>query len=68
MVYSWGYDQTNIGYYEVARVVSSKSVEIQKITKHSGGEDGFMTAECWPAAGRCVGKPEVKRAERRRIL
>jgi hypothetical protein len=47
LVSSWGYDQTNAGCYEVARVVSTKSVEIQKIAKHSGGEDGFMTAECW---------------------
>jgi hypothetical protein len=68
LVSGWGYDQTNTGYYEVPRVVSAKSVEIQKIAKHSGGEDGFMTAECWPAPGHYVGKPKLKRAGRRRIL
>lgn len=52
---SWGYDQTNIDYYQVTKLVGAQSVEIRKIAKQSA-EAGFMTGECVPAVGHFVGE------------
>jgi hypothetical protein len=45
---SWGYDQTNINFYQVTRLVGKKMVELMEIAGHSGGEDSFMSAETEP--------------------
>lgn len=58
----WGYDQTNVDYYQVTRVIGPNSVEICKIAAHSGPEDGFMTAVCTATKDKFIGKPLVKRA------
>jgi hypothetical protein len=54
--HSWGYDQTNIDYYEVTALIGSTMVEIRKI-----GSEGFDTAwmqgESVPMKGHYVGKP-----------
>jgi hypothetical protein len=42
LVSSWGYDQTNIDYYQVTRVVGPNSVEICQIKAKSGPEEGFI--------------------------
>lgn len=42
---SWGYDQTNINFYQVTRIVGKQSVEVREINSESKPEDGFMTAE-----------------------
>lgn len=62
LVSSWGYDQTNIDYYQVTRVPGSQSVEIRQIAANSGGEDGFMTAKCTAAPDQFIGEPMIKRA------
>lgn len=62
LVSSWGYDQTNIDFYQVIRVVSSKSVEIRAICAESGPQDGFMTAHCKAKKDAFKGKPMIKRA------
>lgn len=59
---SWGYDQTNIDYYQVTRVPGPMSVEIRKIAANSGPEEGFMTAYCTAAKDQFVGEPMIKRA------
>jgi len=59
---SWGYDQTNIDYYQVTRVPGPMSVEITRIAADSGPEVGFMTAYCKAAPGKFIGKPMIKRA------
>ena len=53
---SWGYDQTNIDYYEVISV-SKKMLTVCQIKAVSSGEEGFMTARCVPAPGEFKGKP-----------
>jgi len=58
----WGYDQTNVDYYQVTRVVGPYSVEIRQIAAKSGPETGFMTAYCSADPGNFVGEPMVKRA------
>lgn len=62
LVSSWGYDQTNIDFYQVIRVVSPKSVEICAIEAKSGPEDGFMTAHCVANKDAFKGKAMIKRA------
>ena len=56
---SWGYDQTNIDYYEVTRLIGRRMVEIRKIGAESI-ESGSMTGECVPRPGHYVGEPMRK--------
>ena len=56
----WGYDQTNIDYYEITRVIGKSTVEIRKIAG-KGEDDGFMTGKCVPSPGQFQGDPMVKR-------
>jgi len=54
---SWGYEQTNIDYYEVV-AVKSKFVDVREIGQlREGGDRG----ECAPAPGQYIGKVEHKR-------
>jgi hypothetical protein len=62
LVSSWGYDQTNIDYYQVTRVPGPSTVEIRKIAANSGPEEGFMTASCTAARDKFIGEPMIKRA------
>jgi len=62
LVCSWGYDQTNIDYYQVTRVPGAQTVEIRKIAAKSGPEEGFMTAYCTADRDNFVGEPMIKRA------
>jgi hypothetical protein len=44
IVYSWGYDQTNVDFYQVVRVPSNKTVVIKQICTEIT-EDGFMSGK-----------------------
>ncbi|MDR0576110.1 MAG: hypothetical protein LBI87_00860 [Candidatus Accumulibacter sp.] len=57
---SWGYEQTNIDYYEVTRLVGRHSVEIREIARQSQGTH-WLQGECVPVKGRYVGEPIIKR-------
>lgn len=59
---SWGYDQTNVDYYEVTRVVGPRTVEIREIGQVPVGERGGPSEKVAPAVGRYVGEPKIKRA------
>lgn len=60
-VNSWGYDQTNIDYYQVVEVKpSGKSAVIRKIGYANKEETGFMSGNCSPAPGKFVGEPMLK--------
>lgn len=56
---SWGYDQTNIDYYEVTRLIGKRMVEIRAIGAESV-ESGGMTGECVPRLGHYIGEPMRK--------
>lgn len=56
---SWGYEQTNIDYYEVTRLIGKRMVEIRKIGAESI-ESGGMTGECVPRPGHYIGEPMRK--------
>lgn len=44
---SWGYDQTNIDFYQITKV-SGQWVTLQKLIAESSPEEGCMTAKKWP--------------------
>lgn len=50
---SWGYDQTNVDFYEVTKVIG-KQVEIRSIGKEYK-ETGFMCGQSIPAPGKFTG-------------
>ena len=58
---SWGYEQTNIDFYEVTKLVGKKSVEIRKIAQRSVETD-YMRGETTPEPGVYVGEPMRRRA------
>lgn len=53
---SWGYDQTNIDYYEVVALVGSRMVEIRKIGAESK-DTGYLCGQCVPVPGKFIGEP-----------
>jgi len=55
---SWGYDQTNIDYYQVLSV-SNKTATFCKIAQLSEN-DGFLQGNCVPATNQFIGKPFKK--------
>ena len=53
-VNSWGYDQTNIDFYEVV-AVTAKSIRLARIAKGSvDGTEGFMTDKVVALPGQFV--------------
>jgi hypothetical protein len=52
---SWGYDQTNIDFYEVTALVGVRMVEVREIGSQIEN-NGFMCGVSVPAKGQFVGK------------
>lgn len=50
LVNSWGYEQTNVDFYEVVRVMA-KSIELREIGSRITGETGYMSGTCQPIPG-----------------
>jgi hypothetical protein len=59
---SWGYDQTNVDFYQVTKLIGSKMVEIRQI-KGEGFEDLAMQGQTAPMVGAFEGEPIRKRAQ-----
>jgi len=57
--YSWGYDQTNVDFYQVVKA-TDKTVTIRMIAGKVK-ETGFMSGGATPAKGKFIGPPIVKR-------
>ena len=58
----WGYDQTNIDYYQIVAVSPSrKTVTIRPIAQRSVDGKHYMTGSCWPLADHFTGPAMVKR-------
>jgi len=59
---SWGYDQTNVEFFEVVEVKpSGKSVVIREIGGQGvPGSEGFMSQSVMPVPGKYTGKPLFK--------
>jgi len=62
---SWGYDQTNIDYYEVI-AVTGKTATVCRIGCLSE-EDGFLQGKSVPSLGAFIGKPFKKLIQKRSI-
>lgn len=58
---SWGYDQTNIDYYLVTKLIGKTMVEIVEIGQQRE-IDGHDTGKCVPDLNNIVGEPMRKRA------
>jgi hypothetical protein len=52
---SWGYDQTNIDYYEVTALVGSQMVEVRRIACQSEDSAAYMQGQSVPAPGEYIG-------------
>lgn len=57
---SWGYDQTNVEFFQVTALVGKAMVEIRELAQESE-ETGFMTGQCVPVANKFCGEPLRKR-------
>lgn len=56
---SWGYDQTNIDYFQVVELFGKRGVVIRKIACESV-ETGFMQGRSVPAMDQFIGEPMRK--------
>lgn len=58
---SWGYDQTNIDFYQVVES-KEKSIKLRKICKsYVEGSEGFMSANVKPVENAFIGEPFLKK-------
>lgn len=53
---SWGYDQTNVDFYQVTTVVTDRTVELRKIAADAVEKGGSMAGECVPLVGTYTGE------------
>lgn len=61
---SWGYEQTNVDFYEVTKIVGAKTVEIREIASQmTNDESGAMSGYVLPCPGKFVGEPMRKRVD-----
>jgi len=66
LVSSWGYEQTNIDYYEVVATSGKNSVTIRQIAAHSTST-GNLTGYSVPQSGQVIGEPMRKIARDGRV-
>lgn len=57
---SWGYDQTNIEFFEVIALIGKSMVEIREIAQERT-DTGHMSGDCVPTPGEYIGAPMRKR-------
>lgn len=60
--HSWGYEQTNIDYFEVVAVIG-KMVDIRPIAYGASEETAWMQGKCIPAPGQYTGPAMRKRVQ-----
>ena len=53
---SWGYDQTNIDYYEVTALIGKRMVEVREIGCEHVEYTGYMTGKSVPKPGAFIGE------------
>ena len=67
LVSSWGFEQTNVDFYEVVSMVGKASVSIRKIAGEIAKYDSSMSGTIRPVPGEFIGGPFTKRAKDGRI-
>lgn len=58
LVSSWGYEQTNVNYYEVTAVIGRVTVELRPIAQQVVETKGPMSETVAPAVGQYIGAPK----------
>lgn len=56
----WGYDQTNVDYYEVTALRGTTMVEVREIAAQTEST-GMMQGRCMPIPGQYIGEPKRRR-------
>jgi len=59
---SWGYEQTNIDYYEVTKIVSPTMIEVTPIWANKT-ETQWLAGQCTPDKGNFKGEPMRKKVQ-----
>lgn len=57
---SWGYEQTNIDYFQVTKVISPNMIEVREIAA-SKTETQWLAGQCVPVPGSFIGEPMRKK-------
>jgi hypothetical protein len=65
LVASWGYEQTNIDFYQITAVIG-KQVELRKISVEAAA-NGSMSGHVVPSVGQFIGEPTRHLAQEGRI-
>ncbi len=52
----WGYDQTNVDFFEVISP-TAKTVQLRPIARDRAPESRYMTSEVTPKPGEYIGEP-----------
>jgi len=63
LVSSWGYDQTNIDWYEVVEIIGKNTVVIREIAATSQ-ETGWCRGNCSPVKGQYTGEAKKVRVNK----
>lgn len=65
---SWGYEQTNVDFYQVTRVISGRSVEVRKIKSTLTEGDHYHSGKAMPLIDEFCGEPRVHRVTHGRSI
>jgi hypothetical protein len=60
-VSSWGYEQTNVDFYEVTRVVSGHTIEVREIAGQNVKDTSHGSARVVPCPGDFLDKPAMRK-------
>jgi len=67
LVSHWGYEQTNVDYYQVIELVGKSSAYICEIAKEKMDGEHFMTGTCVPLVDHFIGEKFLARVKNGRI-
>jgi hypothetical protein len=59
---SWGWEQTNVDFYEVVEVRTASTIVLRQIAQNTE-ETGFMSGHTTPRPGEFIGEPIIKRIQ-----
>jgi len=58
----WGWEQTNIDYYQVTHLIGKQTVELRKIASEQQ-ETGYLQGNCVPRKDHFIGDPMIRRIQ-----
>lgn len=59
---TWGYEQTNVDFYQVTKIIGKCTVEVREIASRMVQDTGYMTGKVIPELDHFTGEPMRKRA------